>query len=102
MSLFCEAFLTVSVTCIFLSFGVVITLSSFKLHSCLFFETRSHYVALAGLELTLLLPQPLEFWIIGMHHHPQLITLFLNVFSASREALKGRDVFSSCIPWFQQ
>jgi hypothetical protein len=28
----------------------------------LFFETESHYVAQAGLKLSILLPQPPEFW----------------------------------------
>ncbi|KFO33216.1 Presenilins-associated rhomboid-like protein, mitochondrial, partial [Fukomys damarensis] len=40
---------------------------------CLFFETGSHYVPLAGLELTvILLPQPPECWVTGMHHHGRL------------------------------
>jgi hypothetical protein len=34
--------------------------------SCLFLETESHFVAQAGLNLKVLLPKPLGFY---MHHH---------------------------------
>jgi hypothetical protein len=33
------------------------------------FETGSHYVAQVGLEVTILLPQPPEYWITGDHHY---------------------------------
>jgi hypothetical protein len=36
------------------------------------FETGSHCVAQAGLELTVLLPAPPEDWVTGMHHYAQL------------------------------
>jgi hypothetical protein len=35
------------------------------------FETRSSCLAQAGHKLTILLLQPLEYWITGMHHHTQ-------------------------------
>jgi hypothetical protein len=38
-----------------------------------FFETESHYVAQAVLQLRILLPQPPACWILGMHHHTWLI-----------------------------
>jgi hypothetical protein len=32
------------------------------------FDTGFHYVAQAGLELVIFQPQPLDFWLKGMHH----------------------------------
>jgi hypothetical protein len=42
---------------------------------CFGFETESQYVAQAGLELEILLPQPPECWDCGVHHYAWLTNI---------------------------
>jgi hypothetical protein len=45
------------------------------------FETMSHYVAQAGLELVIFLPQLPKSWITGVHDHISIIPrIFFSLF----------------------